>query len=1702
MRRTNRPRVTARGLAAARRRAAVMLGILATATIALQSSGQQAAPSAPSVPRAITVNRTVPRVSPPASTPVFSAEPTEGEIRRARVFAEPLLPLGPTSSGENGALAASITAYAGHGRPQAIEPFTRFLDGHPSSAWRASLLASLGSVYRRSGYYTRALKAWDEAWTLAALDSSTSGRAVGNVALANALETLATLGHVPGLDRWLARAQERPPNGPAAAKTARAREARALIEAHPAMIVPSGPKALEILLHWKSGKRTADYVRPPAPIADYRATAAGTSVSELRTLAAKVDLPMRAARRTADAPLVLPAIVHLGFDHFSAVLEQTDNRFRVRDPALGGEVWMPREALLEEMTGYALFPGAAIPEGWEALTEEEEARIVGHSCPPGVPDPDDCPCPEGGVGMPTYSLHPTQASVLIGDSPLGYSPPRGPSVDLQLRYNHREENQPQTFTFTNLGPKWTMNWVSYVEEIPWLCAGLICSPTHVAVHIPGGGVERYIWPNGNGDYGTHYKSAANLVQISDSPLQFERRHTDGSKEIYSQGDGGAVGFRRVFLTSIVDRHGQALTFTWDAQLRLVALTDAIGQVTTLQYDQPGDPLKVTSVTDPFGRVARMTYTPDGVLNGITDVVNMTSAFESYGLSEFIRTMQTPYGTTSFVERSIAGEYNRTIEATDPLGATEKVEFYWANAPVPASMPAAEVPAIFGNSNQRLNEYVSLHWAKGRTIGDVSQATVTRWMLQSLDWFWDPGWTVNVAHSTQRPGELREWYIHQGQVYTDYLGGSAKVTLASRKLPDGTVYEERATYNFQQNATTTTDPVGRQVTYVYASNGIDLLEVRNTTAGTNDLLASYSNYTAGHQPQTITDAAGQVTQLTYLPSGQLATTTNARQETTSYTYDDNGYLQLVTGPVAGATTSYTYDVFGRTRSVTPVGEGVVTTDYDALNRPTRIDFPDGSYEQFTYDRLDIATVRDRRGRVTRHTYNARRQLVASRDPAGRIVQRLWCDCGKLDALVDANGNITRWERDVAHRVIREVRADGTTDIDYTYDALGRLKTVTDPKQQVTTYTYFADGAVASIAFTNASVATPGVTLTYDPAYARVTAIVDGTGTTTYTYKAPGQLGAGRPASVDGPLANDAVAHTYDELGRIATRAINGAANTVSWTFDTLGRVGSEQSLLGTFTYGYDGFTSRPETVGYPNGQTTSYAYFPAVQDHRLQTIHHRHPNGATLSKFDYTYDAVGNILAWRQQNDATAVLWDYAYDNADQLTRAVKRDDAQPTTILQRFAYAYDPAGNRLAEQIDDAATSWTYDRLNRLETQQVGGGLRVAGQIGEPATVRVQGQPATVDASGQFVGTLPVASGTTAFAVSATDGSGNTAVRNFTVDQAGAAKSFTYDANGNLIGDGTRTFEWDARNQLIAVTIGTHRSEYTYDGQQRRVRVIEKENGVTQSDTRILWCEMVICEERAADGTTVNRRAFRHGEQVGGVSRFFATDHLGSVTDVADSSVTVLGRYAYDPWGRRTVTAGADVTREAFTGHQWRADPSLLLSFYRGYDPELGVWISEDPIGFSEGPNFYRYVAGNPVRFQDPLGLAIHCSVSSLREQLVGGKCPSGAGACTDASMVASATGCRESCGKWSFTGTVDIKYTISYIQPKRSRAADGNSYETHEWLHIGDLQSWCSGLSSKYPSEGFGSASECNAARMRFLSDVRKGFRDARSDSDRKRDK
>ena len=157
--------------------------------------------------------------------------------------------------------------------------------------------------------------------------------------------------------------------------------------------------------------------------------------------------------------------------------------------------------------------------------------------------------------------------------------------------------------------------------------------------------------------------------------------------------------RRIFLTSIVDPQGQTLQMTYDAQLRVVAITDAIGQVTTVSYEHPTDPLKITKVTDPFGRFATFTYTPAGQLASITDVIGLTSSF-TYAQGDFITALTTPYGTTTFRHETKVG-YPRMIEATDPLGGTEHLEYHVQSTSLLNVEPAALVPTGFSAFNEHL-----------------------------------------------------------------------------------------------------------------------------------------------------------------------------------------------------------------------------------------------------------------------------------------------------------------------------------------------------------------------------------------------------------------------------------------------------------------------------------------------------------------------------------------------------------------------------------------------------------------------------------------------------------------------------------------------------------------------------------------------------------------------------------------------------------------------------------------------------------------------------------------------------------------------------------------------------------------------------------------------------------------------------------------
>jgi YD repeat-containing protein len=184
--------------------------------------------------------------------------------------------------------------------------------------------------------------------------------------------------------------------------------------------------------------------------------------------------------------------------------------------------------------------------------------------------------------LAAYRFHAVLASLQIYDVPLGYAPPRTDSIFFAVTYNQREATQPQTFTYSHLGPRWTFNWLSFIQDDPTA----VGQP--VELYLRGGGRESYGgFQSGVSAY--HVDTKARVRIVSTSPIVYEKIQPDGSIEIFSQSDGAAAAPRRVFLTGWKDSAGNTVTFTYDSQLRLVSVTDAIGQVTTLSYGLASDP---------------------------------------------------------------------------------------------------------------------------------------------------------------------------------------------------------------------------------------------------------------------------------------------------------------------------------------------------------------------------------------------------------------------------------------------------------------------------------------------------------------------------------------------------------------------------------------------------------------------------------------------------------------------------------------------------------------------------------------------------------------------------------------------------------------------------------------------------------------------------------------------------------------------------------------------------------------------------------------------------------------------------------------------------------------------------------------------------------------------------------------------------------
>jgi RHS repeat-associated protein len=429
-----------------------------------------------------------------------------------------------------------------------------------------------------------------------------------------------------------------------------------------------------------------------------------------------------------------------------------------------------------------------------------------------------------------------------------------------------------------------------------------------------------------------------------------------------------------------------------------------------------------------------------------------------------------------------------------------------------------------------------------------------------------------------------------------------------------------------------------------------------------------------------------------------------------------------------------------------------------------------------------------------------------------------------------------------------------------------------------------------------------------------------------------------------------------------------------------------------------------TFLYPSLQSTVFSYYNNQGDQRLQEILNSSPSATQLSKFDYQYDVLGRITQWTQHTDsATPNVMALEYDPEGQLLNALITPQGQSAT--KAYTYAHDSMGNRKSEQIDtmtpsqvSTVTASSYNTFNQLTSRSGTGSLpvRFKGTVNEPATVTVAGQaakmandPASLTKGKTFTASLDLQPGSQNVAVVATDfgrGSGNVTTKNYSLTvNGGTSKTFTYDDNGNCTGNGSVTYEWDAEDRLTAINNGTLRTEFTYDGFGRRVKIREKNNNATTGARIFSWDGATLCREAHTTSIPLGPVIFVikdyyaegffvtiEASSTTTASYFYTRDHLGSIREVTDSAGTIRARYDYDPYGRRSpnqITSNPIEADFGFTGHYYHAPSGLHLALYRAYDADVGRWLSRDPIEEGGGLNLYGYLGGDPVNRADPLGL-------------------------------------------------------------------------------------------------------------------------------------
>ncbi|EFW87382.1 RHS repeat domain-containing protein [Pseudomonas savastanoi] len=218
---------------------------------------------------------------------------------------------------------------------------------------------------------------------------------------------------------------------------------------------------------------------------------------------------------------------------------------------------------------------------------------------------------------------------------------------------------------------------------------------------------------------------------------------------------------------------------------------------------------------------------------------------------------------------------------------------------------------------------------------------------------------------------------------------------------------------------------------------------------------------------------------------------------------------------------------------------------------------------------------------------------------------------------------------------------------------------------------------------------------------------------------------------------------------------------------------------------------------------------------------------------------------------------------------------------------------------------------------------------------------------------------------------------------------YKYDAWGNLIEKVVgivrwQTFTYDCENRLVktetmADTQVESTSSYQYDSLGRRVAKQSEIKGYTEHK-RFLWQGLRMLREESPGQSSLYlyepgsyAPLARVDEKEGEVENkvyYFHTDQIGTPLEMTDAEGQIVWQAKYRAWGAVEKLVVNEVEQNLrLQGQYFDVETGLHYNTFRYYDPEIGRFITQDPIGLEGGFNLYQY-AHNPAAWIDPWGLS------------------------------------------------------------------------------------------------------------------------------------